>query len=53
MLLKSAAYIIPKYFEIKNFEIYSVIANYIRYSLVVFYAVAGVPLLFKGLNLDD
>ncbi|MDU2197665.1 MAG: phosphatase PAP2 family protein [Peptostreptococcaceae bacterium] len=53
VLLKSAAYIIPKYFEIKNFEIYSVIANYIRYSLVVFYAVAGVPLLFKGLNLDD
>ena len=53
MLLKSAAYLIPKYFEVKNFEIYSVIVNYIRYSLVVFYAVAGVPLLFKVLNLDD
>ena len=53
VLLKYATYIIPNYFEVKNFESYSVIANYIRYSLVVFYAVAGVPLLFKGLNLDD
>ena len=53
VLLKSTYYIIPKYFEIKNFETYSVISNYIKYLLTVFYAVAGVPLLFKYLNLED
>lgn len=53
VLLKYAIILIPNYFKDINFESYSVIANYIKYSLVVFYAVAGVPLLFKILNLDD
>lgn len=35
-----------------NTEILTIILDYIRYTIVVFYAVAGVPALFKKLNLD-
>ena len=53
ILLKYISSIIPNYFKVDNFGDYNVIENYIRYSILVFYAVAGVPLLFKWLNLDD
>lgn len=35
-----------------NTEILTMILDYIRYTVVVFYAVAGAPALFKKLNLD-
>ena len=53
ILLKYISSVVPNYFKVDNFGAYNVIANYIRYSILVFYAVAGVPLLFKCLNLDD
>lgn len=37
---------------IANTEIINVILDYLRYVIVVFYAVAGVPALFKKLNLS-
>lgn len=52
VVLKSIVSIVPNYFEVGNIEIFNVISNYIRYTLVVFYAVAGVPALFKALKLD-
>lgn len=53
LLLKFTMMLIPKYFSISNLEGFSIMANYIRYSLIVFYATAGVPALFKVLNLDN
>lgn len=54
-------YIALKYFTqllitseiIANIEILTMLLDYIRYTVVVFYAVAGVPALFKILKLDQ
>lgn len=40
------------YFALENDVILSTVINYFRYFLVVFYAVAGVPALFKILKLE-
>lgn len=53
IILKYIVCIIPNYFDVLNIDSFDIITNYIRYSIVVFYAVAGVPALFKVLDLDN
>ncbi|WP_195250771.1 phosphatase PAP2 family protein [Romboutsia sp. 1001713B170207_170306_H8] len=53
IILKYTVGIIPNYFDVSNIDSFDMVTNYIRYSIVVFYAVAGVPALFKVLNLDN
>ncbi|MGL5328682.1 MAG: phosphatase PAP2 family protein [Peptostreptococcaceae bacterium] len=52
LILKMTMLLIPKYFNIKSIDGFNIMANYIRYSLLVFYATAGVPALFKAFKLD-
>lgn len=40
------------YIKLENIEMVRMLLDYIRYSLIVFYAVAGVPALFKVLKLN-
>ncbi len=53
VVLKLIVGVIPNYFDVSNIGNFEMITNYIRYSIIVFYGVAGVPALFKVLNLDN
>lgn len=50
--LKYGKEMILTYLSFENKDLVSLVLDYIRYTLVVFYGMAGAPALFKAFNLD-